>query len=67
MNEDEVKALMESATSREDWDAKCVQVRQACGGYPSFWFPLIVLSGLAHRVWVSFGEPESPSLQIYTT
>lgn len=65
MNEDEVKALMESATSREDWDAKCDQVKKACGGYPQFWFPLIVMSGLASRVMNSFSE--SAEIQVYTT
>lgn len=47
MTEEEVVALMESATSS--------QVKKACGGYPPFWFKAIVISGLMNRVITSFG------------
>lgn len=50
MNEDEVVALMKSATSESDWNAKADKVKAACGGYPQFWFDAIVLSGLLNKV-----------------
>ena len=50
MTEKQVVELMSSATSEQDWNDKCDQVKAACGGYPDFWFPLIVVSGLAATV-----------------
>lgn len=49
MSREDVVNLMESATSPDDWNAKCDQVKKACGGYPPFWFDAIVLSGLSAR------------------
>ena len=44
----EVVQLMSSATSAQDWDNKCDQVKAAWGGnYPEFWFQIIVMSGIA--------------------
>ena len=50
MNCREVVDLMTSATSEKDWNSKADQVKEACEGYPSFWFSSIILSGLADRV-----------------
>jgi hypothetical protein len=50
MTEKQVLDLMESATSEQDWNDKCDQVQKACHGYPDFWFPLIIVSGLAAKV-----------------
>lgn len=55
MTEDEVKALMESSKSEWEWNANCDKVKRAFGGYPEFWFPLIVMSGLSARVHASWG------------
>lgn len=55
MNETEVVALMESATSAADWDQKADEVKRRCGGYPTFWFPAIMISGLAGRVAARWG------------
>jgi hypothetical protein len=54
MTQQEVVDLMKSAKSEEDWNNKCDQVKEACGGYPSFWFPSIILSGLAAEVSASW-------------
>ena len=54
MNCREVVDLMTSATSEKDWNSKCNQVKDACEGYPSFWFSSIILSGLADRVRTSW-------------
>lgn len=50
MTQQQVIDLMSSATSEADWNDKCDQVKEACDGYPSFWFGAIILSGLASRV-----------------
>ncbi len=50
MSEEEVKALMESSKSEAEWNANCDLVKKKCGGYPGFWYSLIVLSGLSARV-----------------
>ena len=56
MDEDTVVALMESSTSAQEWDANCDKVKEACGGYPDFWWAAIKLSGLASRTLAKFGE-----------
>lgn len=45
-----VKALMESSTSEREWNDNCAKVKEANGGYPDFWYALIVLSGLVGKV-----------------
>ena len=45
-----VKALMESSASESEWNANCDKVKKANGGYPDFWYALIVLSGLVGKV-----------------
>ena len=50
MTQQQVTDLMNSATSENDWNDKCDQVKEACGGYPSFWYSAIILSGLAAKV-----------------
>ena len=46
MDEREVVALMKSSKSEAEWDANCDKVKQALGGYPSWWFAAIMLSGV---------------------
>ena len=46
MSEQEVVNLMKSSKSEEEWNANCDLVRKKCGGYPSFWYSAIVLSGV---------------------
>lgn len=56
MSKEQVVALMESATSEADWNAKCNQVKKAFGGqYPDFWYETVVTSGLARTVAARFG------------
>lgn len=50
MNQEQVVNLMKSATSESDWNAKCDQVKKACGGYPPFWYGAIIMSGLLNTV-----------------
>lgn len=49
MTEAEVVALMESSQSEKEWNSNCDKVKEACGGYPDFWYSAIVRSGLAGR------------------
>ena len=56
MTEDEVKTLMESSKSELEWNMNCDKVKRACGGYPEFWYPLVVISGLSARVQSTWGK-----------
>lgn len=48
---DGVRNLMSSSKNKYEWNANCDLVKSANkGGYPSFWFSEIVMSGLAQRV-----------------
>ncbi len=47
MNENEVIDLMRSSKSEKDWNENCDKVKKACGGYPSFWYMSIIMSGVA--------------------
>jgi hypothetical protein len=46
MNQEQVVALMSSSTSEQQWNDNCDKVKKACGGYPSFWYTAIIMSGL---------------------
>lgn len=46
MNEAEVKQLMQSSKTEEEWNANCDEVKRRCDGYPDFWFGFIIMSGL---------------------
>jgi hypothetical protein len=50
MNQSEVVKLMKSSKTREEWDRNCDNVKKLCGGYPDFWYSVIMLSGLADEV-----------------
>jgi len=54
MNREEVIALMKISKSETEWNANCDKVKEACGGYPDYWYPDIIGSGLADRVSESF-------------
>jgi len=62
VGEFEVKALMESSKSEAEWNRNCDEVKRRCNGYPKFWYPLVVQSGMASRVAASFGK--SAEIQI---
>lgn len=54
MTEEEVVSLMESSKTESEWNENCDEVKKRCGGYPSFWFQAIVMSGLMRRVSENF-------------
>lgn len=55
MNEAEVVELMRSSTSEEQWDDNCDRVKEACNGYPDFWYPAILSSGVMAETVEKFG------------
>jgi len=50
MEKSEVIALMVSSKSDLEWNANCDKVKEACNGYPDYWYAEIILSGLCNRV-----------------
>ena len=50
MNEEQVVDLMRNSKSEKEWNENCDKVKDACGGYPSFWYMSIVMSGVASNV-----------------
>lgn len=53
---EEVVALMSGSKSEQEWNANCDRVKKDFNGYPPFWYPAIVASGLAQRTAESFGS-----------
>jgi hypothetical protein len=41
-----VVALMSSSKSEQEWNDNCDKVKNANGGYPSFWYQTIILGGI---------------------
>jgi hypothetical protein len=56
MNKDEVIALMSTSKSEEEWNNNCDEVKRRCGGYPSFWYSTIVISGLMAQITAGFNK-----------
>jgi len=55
MSENEVVELMKSSKSEKEWNANCNLVKSKCGGYPSFWYGAIVISGVASKTAATWG------------
>lgn len=49
MDQESVVSLMISSKSEAEWNANCDRVKKHFGGYPTWWFPAIVLSGVLSR------------------
>ena len=50
MNEKSVIELMETSQSAKEWDSNCDKVKEACNGYPPFWWASIIQSGRADQI-----------------
>ena len=48
--------LMASSKTALEWDANCDMVKKECGGYPSFWYAEIIVSGLLDIVKNSWSK-----------
>jgi hypothetical protein len=60
---EQVAQFMATSRSPEEWDKNCDTVKAAFhGGYPSFWWEAIMVSGVARRTMANFGE--TPDLKI---
>ncbi len=56
MTEIQVVELMKSSKSKDDWNANCDKVKAAFNGqYPPFWYPSIVISGVAKETALKWG------------
>lgn len=56
MDRQEVIALMQTSRNENEWNINCDTVKKNCGGYPSFWFEALMLSGIARKIqnsWMS--------------
>lgn len=48
--QNDVVTLMQSSKSESEWNKNCDTIKAANGGdYPSFWYSVIVLSGIARN------------------
>lgn len=51
MTSEQVISLMKSSKTVKEWNANCDKVKAAFNGqYPSYWYELIILSGLFSQV-----------------
>ena len=65
MSREEVIKLMESSTSSEDWNQNCDRVKEACGGYPGFWYEAIILSGVIEKSHKNWSDRDSVDTKIH--
>lgn len=54
MTPEEVKKLMESSKSEQEWNKNCDIVKLKCGGYPDFWYTTIILGGVLQSSQLSW-------------
>lgn len=45
----EVKDLMESSESEQEWNDNCDKVKKRFNGYPPFWYGEIILGGILQK------------------
>jgi len=51
MNKETAITLLKSCKTSAEWNEACDKIQEANGGeYPSWWFPAVILSGLASQV-----------------
>ena len=49
MSKQDAIELMKSSKTKDEWNANCDKVKAANGGYPDWWYPEIVASGLMDK------------------
>ena len=54
MKAEEVVMLMEASKTEKEWNDNCDKVKKCFGGYPDFWYQVIVASGIASRKGIYF-------------
>ena len=50
MEKEHVLELLKSSKSEQEWNKYCDIIKKKCGGYPSWWYQEIILSGFAYNV-----------------
>jgi len=55
MTKEQVVDLMKSSTSENEWNNNCDKVKAAFGGYPSFWYSAVIMSGVLNKTRQKFG------------
>lgn len=48
-------AHMAASSSSDDWNDRAAQVKEANGGYPSFWWATVMASGLHEQLFPTGG------------
>lgn len=59
-----VVEYMGGAESESVWNARCDEVKRANGGYPGFWYPAIVLSGVAGKTAAKWGGTDKMKISV---
>lgn len=67
MTREEVIKLMKSSESEAEWNENCDKVREACGGWPAFWWSTIIGSGLASDIATKWGGDAGIHVTAYTS
>lgn len=55
MTKEQVVELMSSSKSQKEWNDNCDKVKKECGGYPSFWYSAVILSGVLSQAQMNHG------------
>jgi len=55
MNQQQVVDLMKTSKSEKEWNTNCDKVKKACGGYPSFWYAVIIMGGVLAETQAKHG------------
>lgn len=65
MNEQQVRELMMSSQTEEEWNDNTRKVKAACGGdYPEFWYAEIILSGVARDAATRWSGTDEAKIKI---
>lgn len=64
MDQQQVIDLMKSSKSGAEWNDNADKVKKACGGYPPFWWPAIVQSGLMRQVTATWGGDDQIRIEV---
>lgn len=64
-DKERVVALMESSRSEQEWNDNCDAVKAEFGGYPNWWYPTIIMSGVLKRVSARWGGDDQIRISSY--
>ena len=64
MDKQQVIDLMRTSKSEAEWNDNCRKVKEVFGGYPSFWWPTIVQSGIMKDVFSAWGGNDQINITV---